>query len=291
MLSIPKPVRITQIAAGNEGHHALLLSEDGTLFFVGSARRGEDGELSGRPQCHRFNKPSRVKKFACKLEGASGAPAFIACNHGSSAVVTKSGQLYLFGKEAFHCNSKGQVNLMSAELLVKTVALGKAHMLILTVGGMVITAGFSNKGQCGLGQTTTTASSAQSQLQQSSNIFKQPHNDSSNLDEGVSTSPERNSSSVQAKQFSSSFTKYLGHMFIFGKTRICRKCSKCTEFGAKCSYLRLTDPSSAQEDILKEGQENSETEGALCGCGDGNSGCIYCGTCSACSKDVPVCKR
>jgi len=149
ILSIPKPVRIVQISAGHEGSHALLLSEDNTLFFVGTAKRGEDGESTARPS-HRFNKPSRVKKFA-KLD-VNLTPAYISCNHSTSAIVSKTGELYLFGKDSYHCNSKGLVSLMSKDLTVKSVALGKAHLLILTTGGMVITSGFSNKGQCGLGQ-------------------------------------------------------------------------------------------------------------------------------------------
>lgn len=327
MLSIPKPVRITQIAAGHEGHHALLLSEDGTLFFVGSARRGEDGDLSVRQGCsHRFSKPSRVKKFSCRLEAAacpggvgvpmagSRTPAFIAANHGSSAVVTKTGELYIFGKDAYHCNSKGLVNLMSKEMRVKSIVLGKAHMLILTVGGMVITAGFSNKGQCGLGQTSTltSVSGLQQQAQSQSapttaSASKQTLSSLEMLMTAVAPvpppppPPELPPRSPK-KYVSPTFIQYHGHMFIFGKARVCRKCSKCTEFGAKCSYLRIAatgggdSAAPMNEPVQADKEETKQTDqeeggGLLCGCGEGNSGCIYCGICAACSKDVPICRR
>ena len=45
-LSITKSPRITFIAIGHEGQHALLLSDEGVSYFVGVARKGEDGEMS-----------------------------------------------------------------------------------------------------------------------------------------------------------------------------------------------------------------------------------------------------
>lgn len=259
-------MRIIQVSTGHDGNHALLLGEDGTIFFVGTAKRGEDGESAARP-CHRFCKPSRVKKFA-KMDFNLN-PSYVACNHGTSAIISKSGELYLFGKDSYHCNSRGLVSLMSNELTVKSVALGKAHLLILTTGGMVITSGLSNKGQCGLGYTVP-GGSTQQQCPLANNIKQQ-----------MSMNYEEHLNSVGSSLKSSS-SKYLGHLFVYGKTRTCSNCSNCTEFGTNCPNSKIYSIESMKEAGKSE---------VACGCGEGNSGCIYCGICSVCSKDIPICKR
>ena len=45
-LPITKSPKIVQYAAGHEGQHALLVAEDGSVFFVGTPKRGEDGDAS-----------------------------------------------------------------------------------------------------------------------------------------------------------------------------------------------------------------------------------------------------
>lgn len=44
-LPLPKCPKICQCATGHEGQHSLLLDESGAVYFVGLARRGEDGDL------------------------------------------------------------------------------------------------------------------------------------------------------------------------------------------------------------------------------------------------------
>lgn len=41
-----KSPKIVHFAIGHEGLHAVLVAEDGTVFFAGTARRGEDGDQS-----------------------------------------------------------------------------------------------------------------------------------------------------------------------------------------------------------------------------------------------------
>lgn len=45
-LTIPKGIRAQHVAVGHEGLHAVIVTEDGSVFFCGTARRGEDGDLS-----------------------------------------------------------------------------------------------------------------------------------------------------------------------------------------------------------------------------------------------------
>lgn len=46
-LTITKSPKIVHIALGHDGLHALMVAEDGSVYFVGTARRGEDGDASG----------------------------------------------------------------------------------------------------------------------------------------------------------------------------------------------------------------------------------------------------
>lgn len=45
-LPITKSPKIVQFSVGHDGSHALLVAEDGSIFFTGSASKGEDGESS-----------------------------------------------------------------------------------------------------------------------------------------------------------------------------------------------------------------------------------------------------
>ena len=52
-LTVPKAAKIIDFAVGHDGHHALLLSEDNSVYFVGTAKKGEDGDSSS---CKEFFK-------------------------------------------------------------------------------------------------------------------------------------------------------------------------------------------------------------------------------------------
>ena len=77
--------------------------------------------------------------------------SYIAANNGSSAMITREGELYLFGKDSVHCNcdyATGHVKDLK-ENVITQVAIGKAHIVALTKEGEVFTFGMNNKGQCG----------------------------------------------------------------------------------------------------------------------------------------------
>ena len=77
------------------------------------------------------------------------------CNSGTSALVTSNGELYLFGKDSSHTNKDGYVWPLEDQFVVD-VALGKAHVVVLTREGHVWTAGVNYKGQCGRNDRTST---------------------------------------------------------------------------------------------------------------------------------------
>lgn len=72
-----------------------------------------------------------------------------ACNNGTTALVTREGELLMFGKDTSHTDhATGLVCNLKGEFIVQ-VALGKAHAVALTSKGCVYTFGINNKYQCG----------------------------------------------------------------------------------------------------------------------------------------------
>ncbi|KAG8179148.1 hypothetical protein JTE90_015337 [Oedothorax gibbosus] len=141
-LPITNSPKIVHYSVGHDGLHALLVAEDGSVFFAGTARRGEDGDQSkGRRQ----PKPTKPKKMI-KLEGQHVVTS--ACNNGTSALILQNGELYIFGKDTAHADhNTGLVSDIKEP--ISQVALGKAHVLALTNKGHVFTFGINHKGQCG----------------------------------------------------------------------------------------------------------------------------------------------
>ena len=73
----------------------------------------------------------------------------VACNAGTSCLVTKKGELYIFGKDTTFADFvTGKVNDL-ANQTITAVAIGKAHIVALSAAQEVFTFGVNNKGQCG----------------------------------------------------------------------------------------------------------------------------------------------
>lgn len=140
-LTISKVSKIIQISLGHDGLHTLLLSDDGSVYFAGCSRRGEDGEISKR----RLLKPTKPKRIS-RLD--NHFIVNISSNNGTSAFVTKTGKLIMFGKDTSFCDAHGVVSQLQDQQITKT-ALGKAHTVALNAKGQVFTFGVNNKGQCG----------------------------------------------------------------------------------------------------------------------------------------------
>lgn len=140
-LTISKVSKIVQTSLGHDGLHTLLLSDDGSVYFAGTVRRGEDGEISKR----RLLKPTKPKRIA-RLD--NHFIVNISSNNGTSAFVTKTGKLIMFGKDTNFCDAHGIVSQLHDQHLTK-VALGKAHAVALNSKGQLFSFGVNNKGQCG----------------------------------------------------------------------------------------------------------------------------------------------
>lgn len=140
-LTISKVSKIIQTSLGHDGLHTLLLSDDGSVFFAGTVRRGEDGEISKR----RLLKPTKPKRIS-RLD--NHFIVHVSSNNGTSAFVTKTGKVIMFGKDTSFCDSHGIIQHLQDQHIIK-VAMGKAHSVALNSKGQIYSFGVNNKGQCG----------------------------------------------------------------------------------------------------------------------------------------------
>ncbi|MXQ93585.1 hypothetical protein E5288_WYG018908 [Bos mutus] len=84
-LPITKSPKIVHFSVGHDGSHALLVAEDGSIFFTGSASKGEDGESS----------------LVTDLKGHFVTQ--VAMGKAHTCVLMKNGEVWTFG-----VNNKGQ---------------------------------------------------------------------------------------------------------------------------------------------------------------------------------------
>ncbi|XP_055524898.1 E3 ubiquitin-protein ligase highwire isoform X3 [Wyeomyia smithii] len=192
---ISKATTFSQVAVGHDGIHALLLNEDGSVFFAGTARRGEDGEQSKNRRQLKAIKPKKVSK----IDGYF--ITHVSCNNGTSAFVTKDGKLIIFGKDTNYCDSAGIVTALNDVHIVK-VALGKAHCVVLDAKGQLYTFGLNNKGQCG-------------------RKFSKDRNDDT-----FDPKPKQ--------QTFKPMCPIDEHTIVDGKCRICNVCRECTGYNTAC---------------------------------------------------------
>ncbi|XP_046440285.1 E3 ubiquitin-protein ligase MYCBP2-like isoform X2 [Daphnia pulex] len=252
-LPLPKSPSIVRCATGHDGLHAVFLGADGTAFFAGLAKRGEDGDLTKH---RRQQKSSRPKRFS-SIEGK--VVVDIACNNGSSAMVTKDGELFLFGKDSTYCESTSGRLLGIKDRIVK-VALGKAHGVTLTDKGVVYTFGINNKGQCGrdlFSSSQAKQSENNSQLQSTTllSACKEP------IDDEIES--EDSGSATEMKLCAAD-----EHHWSVDQCMVCTQCGQCTGFGSTC--VNTNSP--------------GRIPGTFCGCGSGEAGCTVCGACRTCAR-------
>ncbi|XP_029113894.1 E3 ubiquitin-protein ligase MYCBP2 isoform X4 [Scleropages formosus] len=245
-LPVTKSPKIVQFSVGHDGSHALLVAEDGSVFFTGSASKGEDGEST---KSRRQPKPYKPKKMI-KLE--SKTAVYSACNNGSSSIVTKDGELYMFGKDAIYSDSSCQVTDLKGHFVTQ-VAMGKAHTCVLTKGGELWTFGVNNKGQCG------RDTGAMSQAGKAFGV----ENMATAMDEDLEEELEEREEKPLMCQPGT-------HKWRLEQCMVCTICGDCTGYGASCV-------SSGRPDRVP---------GGVCGCGSGESGCAACGCCKACAREL-----
>ncbi|KPJ10311.1 putative E3 ubiquitin-protein ligase MYCBP2 [Papilio machaon] len=277
-----KKCKVVQTAVGHEGVHAILVLDNGSALFTGIARRGEDGD-SGK---HRRNaKPTRPKKIT-KVEGHH--IVYAACNYGSTALITRQGLLFMFGKDTQHCDATGLVTGLKHERVIQ-VALGKAHAVALTNFGQVYTFGINNKSQCG----------------REFGYGKEKFHPRRSHKEEVRVCPGE-------------------HSFLTDYCRVCTLCRQCTGFADKCRCVAMATrvpgengsqwtrkPISSLQIVffffffvlfITEGRAHLEEPSLMCRrtastplcprlvswrkccCGEGESSCATCGICRKCAS-------
>lgn len=177
----------------------------------------------------------------------------IACNNGTSALVTREGELYLFGKDSTFCDSATGIFVRNIhfyvlaaneflfilgrllgvkERLVK-VGLGKAHGVAITDKGAVYTFGINNKGQCG---RDLCSSSLQKQC------GTNPQMPSTNL---LASSKEPIDDDIESEDSGSATEMKLcapgEHNWSVDQCMICTQCGQCTvsDDGIMFSFFKL----------------------------------------------------
>ncbi|MEQ2246774.1 E3 ubiquitin-protein ligase mycbp2 [Ilyodon furcidens] len=245
-LPITKSPKIIQFSVGHDGSHALLVAEDGSVFFTGSASKGEDGESTKSRRQPKPYKPKKMIKLETKIA------VHTACNNGSSSIVTKDGELYMFGKDAIYSDSTCQVTDLKGHFVTQ-VAMGKAHTCVLTKNGEVWTFGVNNKGQCG------RDTGAMSQAGKAFGV------------ESMATAMDEDlEDELEDKEEKSMMCQPGMHKWKLDQCMVCTVCGDCTGYGASCV-------SSGRPDRVP---------GGICGCGSGESGCSACGCCKACAREL-----
>ncbi|KAJ8253382.1 hypothetical protein GJAV_G00212310 [Gymnothorax javanicus] len=229
-LPVTKSPKIVQFSVGHDGSHALLVAEDGSVFFTGSASKGEDGEST---KSRRQPKPYKPKKMI-KLE--SKTAVYTACNNGSSSIVTKDGELYMFGKDAVYSDSTCQVADLKGHCVTQ-VAMGKAHTCVLTKSGEVWTFGVNNKGQCG------RDTGAMSQAGKGFGV----ENMATAMDEDLEEE-------LEEKEEKSLMCPPGGHKWKLEQCMVCTVCGDCTGYGPAVSAA--AGPTGCPEGYVAAGRES-----------------------------------
>ncbi|XP_014287849.1 E3 ubiquitin-protein ligase MYCBP2 isoform X3 [Halyomorpha halys] len=246
-LVVPKGPKISQVVAGHDGLHAVLVAEDGSVYFVGTARRGEDGDHSKVRRQPKAVKPKKIMK----VEGYVIINA--ACNNGTTALVTKDGELFMFGKDTSHSDPSTGLVTDLKNLHITQVALGKAHAVAVTNKGHLYTFGINNKGQCGrefIPQVKEATIVAMETAVEEEGIEDE---EAEWGDEGGVCPPGQ-------------------HKWKHDLCMVCTVCRECTGYGISCLSSMRPDRIPGQE----------------CGCGEGDSGCSQCGACKLCANGESV---
>ncbi|XP_031781072.1 E3 ubiquitin-protein ligase MYCBP2 isoform X6 [Nasonia vitripennis] len=283
-VSVGKTCKVLNFAVGHEGQHVILILEDGSVLFAGTARRGEDGDSN---KVRQQPKPSKPKKMQ-KVEGQFIVNA--ACNNGSTALVTKEGSLLMFGKDTLYSDETTGLVPDLKDVCVVNVALGKAHTAVLTNKGQLYTFGINNRGQCGRDFSATHAinkeinvtametgiaeedangtedDSISKEEQKRVRKIKQIRWKEKKLEEAAEVGEEW----VEAKAIRVDGMCPPGqHQWRYRACMVCTVCRECTGYSISCLSSIRPDRNPGQE----------------CGCGEGDSGCAECGCCRICARE------
>lgn len=195
------------------------------ILRAGTARRGEDGESSKNRRLPKAVKPKKI----IKTEGQ--VIVYASCNNGTTALVTNTGRLIMFGKDTTHCDLSGYVTDLLDQHITK-VALGKAHCVALNTKGQVFTFGLNNKGQCGRLKSKVATPWANekegSASSQPDDVNPQPQQ----------SAPQKNE---EGGRFDiTTMCDFDDHKIIHGKCRVCSICRECTGYNISCVITQST---------------------------------------------------
>lgn len=212
-LIVAKSSNIVHSTIGHDGMHAILINEDGSVYFAGTARRGEDGDSSKNRRQPKAVKPKKITK----VEGHFIVHA--SCNNGTSALVTNTGKLIMLGKDTTHCDSSTGFVTDILDQHITKVSLGKAHTVALNSKGQIYTFGMNNKGQCGRSKGKTSQGMSEVDFGMKSQPFQQPST----------------ANPVGPVKFDvTNMCDFEEHNIVHGQCRVCTICRECTGYNVSC---------------------------------------------------------
>lgn len=218
-LIVAKTSNIVYATIGHDGQHAILVNDDGNVYFTGTARRGEDGDTSKTRRQPKAVKPKKITK----TEGHFIVHA--SCNNGTSALVTNTGKLIMLGKDTMHCDASGYVTDILDQHITK-VALGKAHCVALNTKGQIFTFGMNNKGQCGRFKGKSTIAP-----------FSQ---DTDSRHASSSSTLSKDKDGGGHKFDATNMCDFDDHNVVHGQCRVCTVCRECTGYNVSCVTTQNT---------------------------------------------------
>lgn len=158
---------------------------------------------------------------------------YASCNNGTTALVTNTGRLIMFGKDStMFCDQSGYVTDLLDQHITK-VALGKAHSVALNTKGQVFTFGLNNKGQCGRLKAKVATPWASEREGSASNQMA----DDANQQAQQSMQQQ---SDDGGKFDITTMCDFDDHKIIHGKCRVCSICRECTGYNVSCVITQST---------------------------------------------------
>ncbi|XP_065845558.1 E3 ubiquitin-protein ligase MYCBP2-like isoform X3 [Oscarella lobularis] len=204
-VSLPGNPKAVQLSGAQGGEFVIVVAEDGVAYFFGTSRKGEDGDqVRGRRQ----QKPMKAKKMGQNKKLKDKQFVECAASGFTSALVTKDGQLVMFGKDTEQCDSTTGILPTFLGIPVQKISMGKGHYVVLTQSGVVYTWGLNTKGQCGRCFVTQVAAGKQ--------------DDDDDDDEEEEEEEEDNMCAPGT------------HDWVTEQCKICTVCEQCTGYGEGC---------------------------------------------------------
>ncbi|CAG9534611.1 unnamed protein product [Cercopithifilaria johnstoni] len=239
------PESIVSIAVGFDTDTIVLRSGSGHLWIAGV---GPDAVRQRSPTAGRFQKQeaSSATLKLRKFQNLSRRRCLsMAISAGCIAYVVDNGKAYICGRHTIQCHPETGYIYGLENVHLASIALGKTHAVAITRHGHLYTWGLNNLNQCGRIES-----------------YIHPEAVTGMGENELSKKPK----TEETEQ--SSYCLPNEHLWVKDFASICLKCGRCSARGNRCAPIRT----------------KRDSKGTPCTCGEGETCCLRCGLCRACSE-------